>query len=178
VTSADIVVSAVGPIKPHYTMEEMNQVSNFDAMTVPDFIAGFIYGMTGDNDLVEIEACYQGSKELSMFLKLALDDLKKGGTDNDIQAALEFGLAIAIFPQSLATCEGMDDDIAAIEEWAQIFTDPAKLTATISKNYLLHKKKIDADIAKVEDDADKELWFQCGVDTAMLATDAIGPIKK
>ena len=40
--------------------------------------------MTGDNDLVEIEACYQGSKELSMFLKLALDDLKKGGTDNEI----------------------------------------------------------------------------------------------
>ena len=57
-TSADIVVSAVGPIKPHYTMEEMNQVSNFDAKTIPDFIAGFIYGMTGDNDLVEIEACY------------------------------------------------------------------------------------------------------------------------
>ena len=43
--------------------------------------------MTGDNDLVEIEACYQGSKEISMFLKLALDDLKKGGTDNEIQAA-------------------------------------------------------------------------------------------
>jgi hypothetical protein len=30
-------------------------------MAIPDFIAGFIYGMTGDNDLVEIEACYHGS---------------------------------------------------------------------------------------------------------------------
>jgi len=27
-------------------------------MAVPDFVAGFIYGMTGDNDLVEIEACW------------------------------------------------------------------------------------------------------------------------
>jgi hypothetical protein len=40
----------------------------------------------------------------------------------------------------------MDEDIAAIEEWATIFSDPKKLTATVSKNYLLHKKKIDADI--------------------------------
>ena len=32
--------------------------SAFDAMAVPDFIAGFMYGMTGDNHLAEIEACY------------------------------------------------------------------------------------------------------------------------
>lgn len=112
-----------------------------------------------------------------MFLSLALGDLKKGGTDNDIQAALEFGLALAILPQSLTTCKGMDDDIAAIEEWATIFTDVPKLTATLSKNYLLHKKKIEADISKIESDADAGLWFQCGVDTADLATVAIGPIK-
>ena len=33
-------------------------VANADAMAVPDWIAGFIYGMTGDNHLTEIEACY------------------------------------------------------------------------------------------------------------------------
>ena len=36
--------------------------SAFDAMAVPDFVAGFIYGMTGDNHLSEIEACYQGGE--------------------------------------------------------------------------------------------------------------------
>lgn len=36
----------------------------FDAMSVPDFVAGFIYGMTGDNHLTEIEACYQGGDKV------------------------------------------------------------------------------------------------------------------
>ena len=30
-----------------------------DLMAVPDFIAGFIYGFTGENHLIEIEQCYQ-----------------------------------------------------------------------------------------------------------------------
>ncbi len=52
------------------------------------------------------------------MLNLAIGDLKKGGWDNDTQAALEFGLVALMFPQALSTCKGMDDDIAAIEEWA------------------------------------------------------------
>lgn len=52
------------------------------------------------------------------MLKLAIGDLKKGGWNNYTQAALEFGLAALMFPQALNTCEGMGDDIAAIEEWA------------------------------------------------------------
>ena len=52
------------------------------------------------------------------FINLAIGDLKKGGWDNDTQAALEFGLVALMFPQALSTCKGMDDDIAAIEEWA------------------------------------------------------------
>ena len=53
----------------------------------------------------------------------------------------------------------MTDDINAIEDWAQIFTDPAKLTETLSKNYLLHKKRIDADIDAVEADYEAGNYF-------------------
>ena len=81
-----------------------------------------------------------------------------------------------MFPQALKTCEGMDEDIAAIEEWATIFSDPKKLTATVSKNYLLHKKKIDADIDTCKADYAAQDWWQLGVDLADLATVAIGPI--
>lgn len=52
-TAADILTTLIGPIEPNYEM-----MAKFNAKTVPDFIAGFIYGMTGDNDLTEIEACY------------------------------------------------------------------------------------------------------------------------
>ena len=39
-------------------------LSNVDisAMAIPDFVAGFVFGMTGDNKLTEIEACYQGGE--------------------------------------------------------------------------------------------------------------------
>lgn len=73
-------------------------------MALPDFIAGFIYGMTGDNDLVEIEACFSANQEMYEFINLAIGDLKKGGWDNDVQAALEFGLVALMFPQALSTC--------------------------------------------------------------------------
>ena len=50
---ADALTITIGPIQ-----ETAPVLNAFDPMAVPDFIAGFIYGMTGDNDLVEIEACF------------------------------------------------------------------------------------------------------------------------
>lgn len=133
--------------------------------------------MTGVNDLYEIQNCFVESKEMTMWIELGWGDMEKGGWDNETQAALEFGMALLILPQTISTCKGMSDEIAAIEDWATIFQDPALLAATISKNYLLHKKKIDADKAAVEADVAAGDYFQCGVDAAQLATDAIGPIK-
>ena len=52
--------------------------SAFDAMAVPDFVAGFIYGMTGDNHLTEIEACYQGGDQIVIDSQTAFGDFKSG----------------------------------------------------------------------------------------------------
>ena len=30
-------------------------------MSIPDYVAGFLYGLTGDLNLVTIEACYNSS---------------------------------------------------------------------------------------------------------------------
>ena len=43
-----------------FTAAALAAVVSADAMEIPDFIAGFIYGLTGDNKLTEIEQCYQG----------------------------------------------------------------------------------------------------------------------
>ena len=74
--------------------------------------------MTAENNLEEIEACFQGGTTMYSEVEFALAELAKGGWDNETQAALEFGLVALMFPQALSTCKGMDDDIAAIEEWA------------------------------------------------------------
>ena len=80
-----------------------------------DFVAGFMFGMTGDNQLTEIEACFNGGQLMVTEVEAGIADLKKGGWNNDTQAAMQFGLAALQIPQALATCEGMDEDIAAIE---------------------------------------------------------------
>jgi len=71
----------------------------------------------------------------------------------------------------------MGDDITAIEAWAQIFTDPARLSATIAKHYAFHKGEINADIATLEADWDATNYFKAGDDLADLMTVAIGPIQ-
>merc|ERR1712051_914169 len=111
-----------------------------------------------------------------MGIETGIADIKKGGWDYDVQAALEFGLVALQIPQALKTCKGMGDDLAAIEAWASIFTDPKKLISTVSKHYLFHKAEIKSDISAVTSDWSNSLYFKSGVDLADLLTIAVGPI--
>lgn len=143
---------------------------------VPKFLGGFIWGMTGENHLEEIEACYAGGDLIYQEIEFALSELALDGWDPTVQAILEFGIVALQIPQALHNCKNMGDDLAAIKEWASIFTNPAQLSATIAKHMALHRKAIKADIA-----ADKAHWaaqeyWMAGITTADLATLAIGPI--
>ena len=88
---------------------------NLDAMAIPDFIAGFIFGLTGDNQLTEIEQCYSGGQGLVDDAHAALSDIKSG---EFIKGAKAIGKVVGEFPDALANCENMDDDLNAIEDWA------------------------------------------------------------
>ena len=70
----------------------LEQAYKIEAMAVPDFVAGFVYGMTGDNHLTEIEACYQGGELMYNEIETGIADIKKTGWDNDVQGALNFAL--------------------------------------------------------------------------------------
>jgi len=147
------------------------------ALAIPDFVAGFVYGLTGDNNLEEIEACYQGGEVMATEIEAGIADIKIGGTDHDIQAGLQFALAATQIPVALNTCEGMTDDLNAIEQWASIFKDPAKLAQKLALHYARHKSQIQADISTLESDWDSQMYFDAGKDLADLATLAIGPIS-
>jgi len=150
---------------------------DISALAIPDFVAGFVYGLTGDNNLTEIEACYQGGEVMAAEIEAGIADIKIGGTDHDIQAGLQFALAATQIPIALKTCEGMGDDISAIEQWASIFKDPAKLAQKLALHYARHKGEIQTDISTLESDWDSQKYFDAGKDLADIATLAIGPIK-
>ena len=142
-----------------------------------DFVAGFMYGMTGDNHLTEIEACFNGGELMYQEVENGIADIKKGGVDNDVQAALQFALVALQIPQALNTCENMQDDIQAIESWAKIFTNPAELAKKASTHYALHRKQVKADIGALEGDWNSQLYFKAGADLADLMTLVVGPIE-
>ena len=71
----------------------------------------------------------------------------------------------------------MDEDIAAIEKWAEIFKEPIKLVNTVTSHMLTSGDEIKADIAEEQADWEKKMYFDAGNDTASAFTVLIGPIN-
>ena len=70
----------------------------------------------------------------------------------------------------------MDGDLARIEAWGEIFTEPAKLSETVMKNWVLHQwginkaqNHLDADWAACD-------FYDAGKDTADILVLLIGPV--
>ena len=59
---------AVGPIESSSHQVMLQSSGHFGPMSIPEYVAGFLYGLTGDLNLVTIEACYNSSKELIPYV--------------------------------------------------------------------------------------------------------------
>ena len=66
-------------------MAAVSSAVEIDALAVPDWIAGFVFGLTGDNHLTEIEKCYTGGKDLVSDAEKALADIKSGSFIKGVQ---------------------------------------------------------------------------------------------
>jgi len=77
------------------------QAVSLDVMAIPDFIAGFMFGFTGENHLAEIEQCYSGGEGLLNDVQSALSDIKAGSFVKGIE---DIGMVINDFPDALANC--------------------------------------------------------------------------
>ena len=92
-------------------------------------------------------------------------------------AVKQMELFVFHFQEDVAPCAHMSDDIAAIESWAQIFTNKTELISTATKHFLLHKKAITGDIATVKADWANKQYFATGKTAADLITTLVGPIE-
>jgi len=75
-------------------------------------------------------------------------------------------------------CSNVSDDVAAIEQWAQIFKEPTTLVETLGKHWLIHQKAIKKDIAAEKSDWSAKNYFKAGADIADAVTLAVGPVEK
>ena len=173
---ADAVTLALGPMS-----QAPSSASTRYAMTSPipggyinKLLAGFIYGMVGENHLTEIEACgadvRTNAPEVEHELLAAIGDFKHGGWNGITQGVLEILLVALQLVDVLGTCKHMQDDIAAIEAWAKGFTDVHSLIPSVTKHFLLHRKAIEADITDLKADAAAQEWFKTGQEAAEIVT--------
>ena len=98
--------------------------------------------------------------------------------DLKIIAAFEdFEKFLFHFQLDLQPCHNVSDDVAAIEQWAEIFKEPEALVERLGKHWLLHQKAIKKDIASEKADWAAKNYFKAGADIADAVTLAVGPIE-
>ena len=156
---ADLLTIAVGPIEVTPTLVD-NSI-----MAIPDFVAGFLYGFTGDNHLTEVEACYAGAKLEASEFEAALAALEAGDM---IKAIRDFKKAVNDMTEDLAPCHAMQDDVAALKAWAEIFKNPTELATHVLKHWELHKRGIKNDIAQEKLDWAAGDYYGAGSETAAV----------
>ena len=156
-----------------YQLEEHSHQLEMPLLAAPKFAAGLIYGMVGENNLVEIQACGTDAWGSIHSVEEVIVDLHRGDIVAASTALINFAYDLE---EALTDCHTMSDEVLAIKAWAQIFKDHTKLVADISKNMLLHPVKIKRDIADTKAEFYAGQYFKSGVTAADLAYYAIGPI--
>ena len=134
--------------------------------------------MTAENHLDELETCLNDDTLIAYEINKGIEDLKKGGIENYLLAAFEFVLVYEQFGDALKDCENMQDDLAAIEEWAKIFLKPKELCDELSYNLLKNKEETIKDVHKTMADWEVKNYFNTGVDISTLMMLGLGPIKE
>lgn len=171
---ADLFITVVGPV------ETDPSLFGFTDDAIPDFVAGFIYGFTGDNQLDNIEGCFDGSTGIYINVREGIDNIHEDGATwvDYTEAAINFGGAALLLPDSLSHCKHLGKDISEIEDWAQIFMpeNRTQLIKTLTRNWAFHRKAIDADLVAVKTDWINEDYFDAGVAAADGLTIATGGV--
>ena len=128
-----------------------------------------------DGDLPEIDSCYAGTSDLTQYVEEIIYDIE----NIKIFEALEaIELFIFHFQLDLQPCMHMSEDIQAIKDWAMIFTDVTKLIETVTEHYLLHGRKIKADIDDFKTSEAAGNYFQAGSDIADIVVQLLGPVQQ
>lgn len=140
-----------------------------------EFFAGFLYNFLGDNNLDEVEVCLGDADSLALDAFQVVEDFIK---KDSVAALAEIHTIVGQLGNDLSDCKGMTTDVAAIKSWSKKFDSKTDLIATVTKNFLFHKKAITADIHAEKAELAAAQYYQAGATLADTATLALGPIEK
>ena len=123
--------------------------------------------------LDEIEGCFDAGKPMADAAWIAINDFRQ---KKIIEGLSEIGVVLQQLPDAFSTCTSVQDDIAAIEAWSDIFKHPIQLAKTSTKNLLMNGPAVAADIEKQHADWQSGDYFSCGEDVADALVLIVGPV--
>jgi len=136
--------------------------------SVPLFIAGLMDGFVEENDLSEIEGCYNGGKPLEADIAAAIQDAE----NKDFAGAIaKLEAVAAAVPAELSTCKSIITDVAAVAIWAKSINKEK-----VAKNLLLHRGKVEADVTTIKNDFTAGKYFDAGKAAADALELVAGPV--
>lgn len=94
-----------------------------------------------------------------------------------IKAAKGAKALVADLKKEVAGCKNMGEDMAAIEAWASMFTEPKSLIKTMGSNYLKNNRNIKTDIAQEKADWAAGAYFNSGIDVSDLLVQFFGEVQ-
>ena len=148
-------------------------ISNYSAGPDMQFVAGLIFGFSGDNNLTEVETCITSSEQLVADANICMDLLHDGKTIAFIEA---YGALKVELADNSETCHSMSDDLDRFHSWASVFDDSSELIKIVGKNWLKNKTAIQKDMAAKKTDWAAGNYFNAGIDFADAITLAVGPV--
>ena len=155
-----------------YTLSQPTIVE-LDRANSVQFVSGILNTWAIDNSLDELEVCLQDAQPEVALLGKIIDEYKAG---KKAKMSADLAKLAAGLPTLLTACKSMTDDIARLEQWAQIFTDQTELISTITKNIMGNIVHFTNDIMATKSDLEAGEYYTAGGDVAKILEIALGPV--
>ena len=143
-----------------------------------EILGGLLYGLIQKDDLSKIELCLKDADVVEQEINEAVEDFMKGDVTDILAGVTVIGKLIQELPVDLKDCQGMESDIARIEKWGEIFTDPTQLMQTVVQNLLTNYGAIFGDITKTSGDIAKADYYTAGEDIADVLVLTLGAVPQ
>ena len=154
----------------------LSKYAAFNLKELEQILGGLMFGFVQEDDLTNIQTCLKDAQTIDEEITEAVKDFEKKDLTDIIKGIQELGVVAKQFSGDMKDCEGMKADVARVEEWAKIFTQPKVLIPTLLKNVIKNHKTIFSDVGDITTQLAAADYWKAGTDMADIMVQSVGPV--
>merc|ERR1719162_146348 len=153
------------------------ELYSMDINGIQLFAGGMIDGLVMKDNLPEMQKCLGDAKPIAADVQKIVNEMAKGDF-SDVVAGINDALALLEnLPTKFKECENVQDDITKVKAWAAVFAS-AEGEVKVVENVMSNWSTIQADIATINSDMQKEEYVEAGETAADVVILALGRIAQ